>query len=179
MSTFATIRPLLILSMCNYIISPYRYAVPVDVLAKFQLCHHRPRWWTTQNSHQHLHCSRFLCPHHRGHLQHVSEGRKTGYGNVLAGNVHMYNKFVHLSMSITIVLFYLTGTYPECHSCRWRCHGNISWVHDHSLWCADCGFLLWHHLHIWLSVCLGEENEKSKTKRLQYLSEVSVSKSLM
>lgn len=64
--------------------SPHRCTVPVDVLAQFQLGHHRPRRRTAQSSHQHLHCPCFLCSHHCGHLQHVSEERKTGHGNVLS-----------------------------------------------------------------------------------------------
>lgn len=52
--------------------------------------------------------------------------------------------------------FYLTGTYPECHSGRWCCHGNCSRVHDHSLRLAHRWFLHGHHLHLWLSVCHGE-----------------------
>lgn len=59
---------------------PHRHTVPVDVLAQFQLSHHGPRRRTAQNGHQHLPCSRVLCPHHCCHLQHVSEERKTGHG---------------------------------------------------------------------------------------------------
>lgn len=57
---------------------------------------------------------------------------------------------------VTNMLLYLTGTHPERHSGRRCCHGNSSRVHDHSLRCIDCGFLLWHHLNIWLFVCHGE-----------------------
>lgn len=51
---------------------------------------------------------------------------------------------------------FFTGAYSERHTGWWRCHGNSSWVHDHSLWVFDCRFLLRHHLHVWLPVCHGE-----------------------
>lgn len=69
-------------------------------------------------------------------------------------NIHF--TICNVYFPITNMLFYLTGAYPECHSGRWCCHGNISWVHDNSVWFTDRGFLLWHYLHIWLSVCHGE-----------------------
>lgn len=63
-------------------VSPPRYAVPVDVLAQFQLSHHGPRWRTAQSGHQHLPRPGLLRSHSGGHLQHVSEERKAGHGRV-------------------------------------------------------------------------------------------------
>lgn len=128
----------------------------MDVLAQFQLGHHGPRRRTAQNSHQHLPCSCLLCPHHCGHLQHVSEERKTGHGDALTVKHPIYNRSMWRLFLITNVLLYLTGAYPERHSGRRCCHGDSSRVHDHPLRCTDRGFLLWHHLNVWLSVCHGE-----------------------
>lgn len=130
----------------------------MDVLAQFQLGHHSTWRRTAQSSHQHLPRPRFLCSHCGGHLQHVSEKRKTGHGNAMSlkNNKSTTNHLCISYFLMTNMLFYLTGAYPECHSGRWCCHGNSSRVHDHSLWFTNRGFLLWHHLHLWLRVCHGE-----------------------
>lgn len=61
-----------------------------------------------------------------------------------------------LGFLITNMLLFLAGAHPKRHAGRRCCHGNISRVHDHPLWCSDRGFLLRHHLHLWLHLRNGE-----------------------
>lgn len=138
--------------MLFFFFSSNRDSVPLDVLAQFQLRHHRPRRWTAQSCHQHIPGAGLLRAHHRGALQHAWQARKAGHGDSVWWRSH-HSWLVFL---VTNMLLFLAGAHPKCHTRR-RCrHGNISWVHDHPLWCSDRGFLLRHHLHLWLSLRHGE-----------------------
>lgn len=64
--------------------SSNRDSVPLDVLAQFQLCHHRPWRRTAQSGHQHVPGTGLLRPHHRGALQHARQARKAGHGDSLS-----------------------------------------------------------------------------------------------
>lgn len=130
---------------------PIRDSVPLDVLAQFQLRHHRPRRRTAQSCHQHVPGSGLLRAHHRGHLQHARQAREAGYGDCLLKAARHC-----LGSLITDVLLFLAGAHPKRHAGRRCCHGNISRVHDHPLWFSDRGFLLRHPLHLWLHLRHGE-----------------------
>lgn len=74
--TLIFVQHLTLIQLCSY-----RNTVSVDVLAQFQLSHHRPWWRTAQSGHQHIPGPGLMRPHHCGHLQHVSEAWQTGHGN--------------------------------------------------------------------------------------------------
>lgn len=104
-----------------FFLSSNRDSVPLDVLAQFQLRHHRPRRRTAQSGHQHLPGFGLLRPHHRCHLQHARQARKARHGGPLSDEVSITTVFQITNMRLS-----RTGAHPERHARRRRRHGNSS-----------------------------------------------------
>lgn len=57
-----------------------RHALPVDVLAQFQLGYSLPRRRAAQSSDQHLPVSGCICSHYCGHIKPLQQAREAGHG---------------------------------------------------------------------------------------------------